>query len=419
MSGIVIDRNIKTITMNYSKVLFYPVGNGDTTLIKLEDKTTIQVDCNIRNSGEDESSSDYDVKKDILDQCEKDNGNPYLDVFILTHPDQDHCRGFEKHYYNGDPKSYSDSNRDSGEIIIGELLVTSRLFVNDQCDDANALKKEAKRRKKLYDEKKEERNELGNRLRIIGYDGTSDLENIPHSYPGDILSELNGKDQEKVELFFHAPFKEELIDKSAEKDRNASSIVFQLRFYNEEKEEFTGRLMLGGDADHYIWEKILEKSEENGNYEALKWDVFLAPHHCSWTYFNDVPYSEKEENKTPQEYSLKILDYKLDDSFIIASSKEIIDDDDNPPHFPAKEEYLKKVEKDNFLNTATYPDKKEPEPIEFRFSSSGTEHVSAQKKKSLLVAALGLSENKLKTTKSGSLSNSSGTTHKSHKFFAD
>jgi hypothetical protein len=42
-------------------IKFYPVENGDTSLIILEDRTPILVDCNIRNCDNEEI---YDVKKD-------------------------------------------------------------------------------------------------------------------------------------------------------------------------------------------------------------------------------------------------------------------------------------------------------------------------------------------------------------------
>ena len=48
--------------MSKSKVKFYPVDNGDTVLIKV-DKTTIQIDANIRNNDDC-----YDVMSDLLDE---------------------------------------------------------------------------------------------------------------------------------------------------------------------------------------------------------------------------------------------------------------------------------------------------------------------------------------------------------------
>ena len=37
------------------KITFFPVGNGDTTLINLKDGTTILIDCNITKDSEDKT----------------------------------------------------------------------------------------------------------------------------------------------------------------------------------------------------------------------------------------------------------------------------------------------------------------------------------------------------------------------------
>ena len=56
-----------------SKITFFPVDNGDMTLIKLSDKTTILVDINLRESSEDEESPAFDAVKGLRDRLEKDD----------------------------------------------------------------------------------------------------------------------------------------------------------------------------------------------------------------------------------------------------------------------------------------------------------------------------------------------------------
>ncbi|MBC8644374.1 hypothetical protein H9W95_10640 [Flavobacterium lindanitolerans] len=127
--------------------------------------------------------------------------------------------------------------------------------------------------------------------------------------------------------------------------------------------------MFGGDSDHTSWCIILEKTKKFKNEEALKWDLFLSPHHCSWSFFNDRP---QEENPTPKKTSLEVLDYRRNNAKVIASSKKILDDEDNPPHYEAKSEYIKKVTEGNFLNTTTYDViNKIPQPIIFEVTSLG------------------------------------------------
>ena len=38
----------------------------------------------------------YDVKKDLLAELNRDSqGHPYVDLFVSTHPHDDHCIGFK------------------------------------------------------------------------------------------------------------------------------------------------------------------------------------------------------------------------------------------------------------------------------------------------------------------------------------
>jgi len=362
--------------LNNHKLKFYPVGNGDTTLITLKDETTILFDSNIRESGKDgDGNQIYDVKKDLLDSLRKKNSNYFLDLFVLSHPDQDHCRGYDKHFYKGNPDNYSDSNRKADEIIVDEMWVTALLFKSATNDDAKAFKKEAERRRKLWDDNDRNKDKPGNRIRMIGYNGDDKFENVPYSIPGETLNVINGSTKNDFEFFIHSPFKSSLITATAEKDKNFSSIVVQARFKaNSNDRNFCTYVLLGGDADHNIWSKIWEISTKrsNNNEDKLEWDLFLTPHHCSWSFFNDVPYNDKVENKTPKYSSLKILDKKKGKGKIIASSKLIKRNDDNPPHYQAKEEYIKKLDsKDNFIELSKEPKESEPKPVIYKVTVQG------------------------------------------------
>jgi hypothetical protein len=183
-------------------------------------------------------------------------------------------------------------------------------------------------------------------------------------------------------FFIHAPFKQDLIDSQANKERNPSSIVVQARFKdNDSDNDHKTFAIFGGDADHYRWQKILEISENKGNSKFLKWDLFLAPHHCSWTFFNNVPY-DKEENQEPKDYSLRLLkDYKEANGKIIASCKKIVKEKPNPPHKAAKDEYIKKLDSEaDFYELALIPKEAAPEPVEFIITNNGVTK-SAEKAK--------------------------------------
>lgn len=374
-----------------NQIKFYPVGNGDQSLIILKDGTTLLVDCNIRQ--ESIGSTDpkmYDVKKDLLKCIGRRNDNPYVDVFILTHGDCDHCRGYKNNFYQGDPTKYSDKNRKADEIIIDEMWFSPMIAEEHTNNDEDAYQQEAERRLDLHRKKDSNRNLPGNRIKIIGYDGNKDYHDLNHlrAIPGTVVKEFNNKTQNTFSVFIHAPFKEHL--NSAEKDKNSTSIVFQARFKEFATDKnFVGLAMFGGDSDHYSWKIILDKTKKyknDVNEQALNWDLFLATHHCSWSFFNDRP---QRENPKPTETSLEVLDYMRLGGKVIASSKKIVADDDNPPHYEAKQEYIKKLDDDrDFLNTAVEPDETGPKPIIFEITSQGINRANTESDDKKLAAAI-------------------------------
>ena len=362
------------MSKNYIK--YYPVCNGDQSLITLADSTTILVDCNIRESAKgDEDETLFDAHKDLLESIRKDkDGVPYVDVFVLTHGDQDHCRGFSTNFYQGDPGKYSEKDKKNNLIRVDAMWFSPMIAEEHTNDDESAYQKEAERRLALHRKNDATKDDAGNRIRIIGYDGSADYKDLDHlrSIPGSIVNRFNDKEQDTFSVFIHSPFKEALT--SAEKDKNSTSIVFQARFKESKGDsDFITLAMFGGDSDHYSWDKILSETKKSGKDKtesALQWDLFLAPHHCSWSFFNDRP---QEENKEPKETSLKVLDYRRGSApKVIASCKVIKKERPNPPHDAAKTEYIAKVQSSNFLNTAVYDLKgKTPQPIIFEITRQG------------------------------------------------
>lgn len=370
-----------------SKIKFYPVDNGDTVLIKVG-KTTIQIDANIRSNDDC-----YDVMSDLLDEFSKDSeGKYHLDLFMLTHPDEDHCHGIDTYYYLGDPDKYSDEDLENDLVIIDELMVTPMLFSDATSAPAKALKKEAERRRKLWDENSSDKTKAGNRIVIIGYDGDKKYENVTSYIPGETVKKINGKSMTLLEFFVHSPFKESLVEGRAEADKNETSIVMQARFkYASTDTNPSALYLFGGDADHYIWEEIQDQSKAHGNEDKLDFDIFIAPHHCSWTYFNDVPYKKGETDEPVESSKDLIKDHKMTGAVIIASSKQIKDDDDNPPHYPAKEEYVKLIGLDKFISLAEEPDSKNPKPVVYEVTSTGFQRKDKNQQKGSAGAAIGSS----------------------------
>lgn len=90
-------------------ITFFPVDNGDMTLVKFgdADATTLLIDMHIRMDADNSNTDTHDVAKGLRDRLKKDeNGRPYVDAFLLSHPDEDHCRGLTRHFHLGSLSDY-------------------------------------------------------------------------------------------------------------------------------------------------------------------------------------------------------------------------------------------------------------------------------------------------------------------------
>ena len=366
--------------MEDPKIKYYPVGNGDTTLIKLSDETTILIDINITSDSEDDSNDQkYDIKSDLIEnELNKDSeGRPYVNAFILSHPDQDHCRGFEDTFFLGKPSDYSESDSEDICIIINELWFTPKIFDENKVDlssDAEAFVNEAKRRIDKYENNQNGNTIVGNRLKIIGYGDNPELKGLDDLIfvPGNNVNTIDSDDKFDFSFFIHAPFKED------EDDRNDTSVVLQGKF-DVDGNTNAGLAFIGGDSGFEIWKKILDRSDD----DDLSWDLFLTPHHCSWSFFNDTP---SADNPEATDSSIELLNKKRDNAIVIASCNPIKRNDNNPPHYKAKQEYINIVEEENFLVTGEHPDESAPLPIIFEFSANGPVKIDSGSLKEFLKA---------------------------------
>ena len=67
-------------------IKYYPVGNADCTLIKLDNGKTIIVDCQILADLTDGHGKQvmFDVKADLLKELKKDGlGRPFVDLLLV------------------------------------------------------------------------------------------------------------------------------------------------------------------------------------------------------------------------------------------------------------------------------------------------------------------------------------------------
>ena len=133
----------------------------------------------------------------------------------------------------GDPDNVPQSAKDAKKILIGELWYSPRVFeelTGELNADAKAIKKEAKRRMNLFKSDSNKADKDGNRIRIIGWTDSPDLEGLEDRIvtPGDTISEVNGTTCRYFEMFIHAPFKDDI----AGEDRNMTRTTRILPAYS-------------------------------------------------------------------------------------------------------------------------------------------------------------------------------------------
>lgn len=365
-------------------VTYFPVDNGDMTLIALGDTTgtKVLIDCNIREAADDPEDDTRDVAKDLRARIKRDaKKRPYLDAFLLSHPDQDHCRGLEKHFYLGPPADYPDDKKADQEkrIFIRELWSSplvfrraSKLFV--LCEDANAFSAEARRRVKVNRDKKFSGVEEGNRILILGEDEDGKTDDL-----GPILVKLD-QSFSRINWMQNQFFTARLLgpleiseDEQTEEEfgKNHSSVILNMALAFDTAQSAVGRFLSGGDAEVAIWERLWGKYRFDKT--ALQYHMLQTPHHCSWHSLSYDSWSEMGDEAEVCEDARSALSQILSGGKIVASSCPIHDDDNDPPCWGAKQEYEAIVSGANgkFDCTGEYPSTKAVAPLEFVVSSKG------------------------------------------------
>lgn len=363
-----------------AKITFFQVGNGDMTLVRLADVrgTAILIDTHIRASADDPQDDTPDVAKALRNKLKFDNKHrPFVDVFMLSHPDQDHCGGLSKHFWLGHPDDYPDDDlhHSKKRIIIRELwsspLVFRRRSKNHVlCKDAQAFDAEARRRARYW-----QTNHFafdGNRILIMGEDADGKTDNLQAILvkAGETFSRINGEYSSFFSGMLLAPAPHE-DDENLEDalSKNESSIVMNMRLSPQAGSLNPVHLLMGGDAEVLIWERLWERYKDQP--EVLQYDLLLTPHHCSWHSLSYHSWSQYGENARVNEDARNALGQARAGATIISSSKQILDDENDPPCIRAKREYDEIADDvDGWFGCTG--DLKDKEFIEFEVTQSGT-----------------------------------------------
>jgi len=327
-------------------VSYLPVDNGDSIIIKAGQKSVL-TDINYRK--DDDA---FDIKPAIEDSCT----NSILNYFVLTHTDQDHVRGFNEIFHCGDPSKWDkDKNIRVNTIVCSQYVID----LTNPTDISKPLVQEIRRRNRLSGNDK---NEDGNKL-VIVEEGVSI--NVNSRLKGYVLS------PSETEL--------ENADPKADKDEETNNTSIVIRWVYKVEEGNETSILLGGDSEHDVWHRLDEK-----NNAKLKWHLITAPHHCSLTPLAFK--AEGEDDYTDDDEAIRALSHKQRQGFVVSSSKQIKRNSDNPPHYQAKQKWLKILKmnesdtpEDRFFCTATYGDNDKAGIVKFELNEKGIKLFSEQK----------------------------------------
>ena len=321
-----------------STLSFYPVGNGDMTLVDLESGRKMLFDLNIRAAADDPDDDTPDVASLLREQLDRDTeGRLYVDVLLVSHPDKDHCTGLREHFHLGPPDTWSEK---ADKIFIREIWSSPLVFRRAStrhvlCDDAKAFNAEARRRVRKFRDSAGPIGD-GDRILILGEDEDGKTDDL-----GQILipvdqefSRVNGQHDRSMRARLLGPLPK--ADDDDEVSKNDSSTILQLSLAGDGIADRC-RFLTGGDTEVAIWERLWQRHRSCPEY--LSYDILLAPHHCSWHSLSYDSWSERGEDAEVCQDARSALSQARDGATIVASSNPIKDDDNDPPCIRAKREY--------------------------------------------------------------------------------
>ena len=213
--------------MKKHKIIFYPVGNGDTSQIVLANDKRLLFDFRHQNQGEDDDSPYIDLKKRLTDELE-DAKRDHFDVVAFTHGDNDHIAHSTEFFELRHAKKYQGN----GRIKIHELWVPAAMILetakNDQQSNEFVIWRQEARHRLIEGEgiqvfSKPDKLKAWLEEQGISLDSRRDL----ITDAGSLAKGFSLADHE-VEFFCHSPF----IKHCDEGDdlRNSAALIFQVRF---------------------------------------------------------------------------------------------------------------------------------------------------------------------------------------------
>ena len=358
-----------------SKISFFPVGCGDQSLIITEDGAKILVDMNIRVAAADPGHDTPNALAMLRQRLARDDeGRLYVDAFVLTHPDKDHCSGLERHFHLGPPETWS---RSADQIFIREIWSSPMVFRRASrdhvlCSDALAFNVEARRRVRRFRDAGGWVAD-GDRILILGDDenGKTDDLGAILIHADETFSRINARHDSSVVVRLLGPHPKS--DDACEEEiraKNQSSVILHFSLMGDGVAD-AGRVLIGGDAEVAIWERQCARHRDRLDW--LSYDILLAPHHCSWHSLSHDSWSQCGERAQVSADARTALGQARSGAVIIASSKPVRDDDGDPPCIRAKREYedILRPVGGRFLCTGSHPSEAKPDAIDYEIGRYG------------------------------------------------
>jgi hypothetical protein len=352
------------------KVIFYPVGNGDTSQIILENSKRLLLDYHHQKKTEEDGCWEFNLKKHLTDDL-RIAKRDYFDVVALTHGDDDHiCNSTEFFELR-----YAEKYQGNGRIKIAELWVPAAMILESgtaeqQMNEVFIWRQEARYR--LRQGKGIRVFSKPDKLKAWLEANGLKLEDRRHliTDAGQLVPGFTLAD-DGVEFFCHSPFIKH-VD-GGDVLRNEASLIFQVRFeiYGTRFNYFAV-----GDSEHGVLDDIVAISKYHKNDHRLDWDLYNIPHHCSYLALGP---DKGEKNTEPTANVAELLRHGQNGAYIVSSSNPIGSDRaayeaSQPPHVQAKntyEDFLKEVGGRRFLITMEHPSAAQPEPVVFEISGGG------------------------------------------------
>ncbi|MBI4996668.1 MAG: hypothetical protein HZC22_07170 [Rhodocyclales bacterium] len=363
------------------KIVFYPVGNGDTCQIVLASGRRILFDYCHRRVAENDDDKRIDLKKQLKDEMKAADRSD-IDVVAFTHADTDHIAGFTDFFELRHAAKYQGDDR----IKIKELWVPAALLIEEVERDKLSsefaiLRREARYRVledngiKVFSKPKRLMDEwLRQALKDRGEVETA----RDHLFvdAGTLVSGFSLA-ADGAEFFCHSPF----IKHCDEGDelRNEAALIFNVRLRADGADYDFLQI---GDSTWEVLEDIVSITKFHKNEDRLKWNLLNIPHHCSYLALSD---DKGEQETEPKPLVKELLLHGKKDSYQVSSSDPIPDSKDmyeanQPPHIQAKnayETYRKKVQGRRVVVTMEEPNASKPEPLTFEVTVGGVAWIKA------------------------------------------